>query len=185
MSETKDKIVAMADHLVRTKGFNAFSYKDISDPLAIRNAAVHYHFPAKSDLGVEIIDQEIIQFRQQTEKWKQLPEDEQLARLINVFRKHNQNGNICLMGSLAPDFETLAPAMQEKVQEMGSAILSWLAACLEQGRKNRRLHFKGAADARALIIMSNLQSSLLLSRVMGPSAFRRIAAQLLEDLCQK
>jgi len=185
MSETKGKIVAMADRLVRTKGFNAFSYKDIADPLNIRNAAVHYHFPAKTDLGVEVIEQEIEKFNSSTAKWKHLPEDEQLAKLVDVFRKHNGQGNICLMGSLATDFETFSPAMQTKVQEMADGIVSWLTNCLERGRKNKRLHFKGAADARALIIMSNLQSSLLLSRVMGPSAFRRIADQLMEDLCQK
>lgn len=185
MSETKDKIISMADRLVRTKGFNAFSYKDIAAPLDIKNAAVHYHFPAKSDLGVEVIDQEIEKFNSFTVKWKQLPENEQLAKLVDVFRKHNNQGNICLMGSLATDFETFSPAMQAKVQEMADGIVSWLTNCLEQGRKNKCIHFKGPAQARALIIMSNLQSSLLLSRVMGPAAFRSITDQLLEDLCQK
>lgn len=185
MSATKDKIVSMADRLVRTKGFNAFSYKDIAAPLAIKNAAVHYHFPAKSDLGVEVIDQEIAQFNHSTGKWKQLPENEQLGKLVEVFRKHNKQGNICLMGSLSTDFETFSPAMQAKVQEMADGIVSWLTNCLEQGRKNKCIHFKGPAAARALIIMSNLQSSLLLSRVMGPAAFRSITDQLLEDLCQK
>ncbi|MBO9730898.1 MAG: TetR/AcrR family transcriptional regulator [Chitinophaga sp.] len=185
MSGTKEKIVSMADRLVRTKGFNAFSYKDIAAPLDIKNAAVHYHFPAKCDLGVEVIEQEIEKFREQTGKWKQLPENEQLARLVDVFRQHNSQGNICLMGSLATDFETFAPAMQTKVQEMADGIVTWLTQCLEQGRKNKCIHFKGAAHARALLIMSNLQSSLLLSRVMGPTAFRSIADQLMEDLCQK
>lgn len=185
MSETKDKIVSMADRLVRTKGFNAFSYKDIAAPLDIKNAAVHYHFPAKADLGVEVIDQEIEKFNHSTGKWKPLPENEQLGKLVEVFRKHNSQGNICLMGSLATDFETFSPAMQAKVQEMADGIVSWLTNCLEQGRKNKCIHFKGPAGARALIIMSNLQSSLLLSRVMGPAAFRSIADQLLEDLCQK
>ncbi|MEC5144303.1 HTH tetR-type domain-containing protein [Chitinophaga sp. 180180018-2] len=175
----------MADRLVRTKGYNAFSYKDIADPLDIRNAAVHYHFPAKTDLGVEVIEQEMDKFSANTESWRKLPEEEQLGKLFEVFRKYCSEGNICLMGSLATDFETLAPSMQAKVQEMADKIVIWLTGCLEQGRKNKRLHFKGTAQARALIIMSNLQSSLLLSRVMGPAAFRQIAEQLMEDLCKK
>lgn len=185
MSETKDKIVELADRLVRTKGFNAFSYKDISVPLDIKNAAIHYHFPAKADLGVEVVDQEIAKFHMQTGRWKNLPENEQLKKLTEVFRRHSREGNICLMGSLAPDYETLEPAMQAKVQEMAGDILSWLTQCLEQGRKKKLIHFKGDAYARALIIISNLQASLLLSRVMGPSAFRVIAEQLMDDLCHK
>ncbi|PSL43819.1 TetR family transcriptional regulator [Chitinophaga niastensis] len=173
----------MADRLVRTKGFNAFSYKDIAAPLDVKNAAIHYHFPAKSDLGIGVIDNEITKFAASTAKWKKLPEDEQLVKLFDVFRKHNHAGNICLMGSLATDYETLSPEMQQRVHQMGSSILQWLTNCLEQGRKNKRIHFKGTAEARALMIMSNLQSSLLLSRVLGPAAFKKIAAQLLADLC--
>src|SRR5262245_30222465 len=106
MSETKDKIVELADHLLRVKEFNAFSYKDISDPLSLKNAAIHYHFPAKADLGVGVIDHELNKFAGQTKRWQSLPEDEQLEKLIGVFRKHCQDKNICLMGSLASDFET-------------------------------------------------------------------------------
>ncbi|WP_177192240.1 TetR/AcrR family transcriptional regulator [Chitinophaga arvensicola] len=185
MSETRDKIVAMADRLVRTQGFNAFSYKDIAAPLEIKNAAVHYHFPAKADLGIEVVEQEIEKFRSQTSRWKKLPEDEQVVKLTEVFRRHSQEGNICLMGSLAPDFRTLSPAMQAKVLEMANAIIDWLTQCLEQGRKQGRLHFKGTAHTRALIIISNLQASLLLSRVIGSSAIRDITEQLLADLRQK
>ncbi|MCW3465345.1 TetR/AcrR family transcriptional regulator [Chitinophaga nivalis] len=182
MSGTKDKIVSMADRLVRTKGFNAFSYKDISDPLAIKNAAIHYHFPAKADLGAGVIDMEIARFDANIEKWKKLPEDVQLQKLFDVFRKHSSAGNICLIGSLAADFETLTPAMRDKVHTMATRILVWMTDCLETGRKHKRLHFNGQAEDRALIIMSNLQSSLLLSRILGPATFRKIADQLLEDL---
>lgn len=182
MSETKEKIVSLADKLIREKGFNAFSYKDISEPLQVKNAAVHYHFPSKMDLGIEVVEQELRLLSLNAEKWKKLPEDEQLQKFFGVFRKHCNNGNVCLMGSLAPDYETLPPAMREKVHEMASVIVEWMTNCLEQGRKHKRIHFKGSAGDRALLVISNLQSSLLLSRVLGPSAFTRISRQLLEDL---
>lgn len=172
----------MADKLIREKGFNAFSYKDISEPLQVKNAAIHYHFPSKMDLGIEVVEQEIRSLALNTEKWKKLPEDEQLAKFCNVFRRHCNNGNVCLMGSLAPDYETLSPEMREKVHEMAAAIVEWVTGCLEQGRKHKRFHFKGSAEDRALLVISNLQSSLLLSRVLGPAAFHRISRQLLADL---
>ncbi|RPD39985.1 TetR/AcrR family transcriptional regulator [Chitinophaga barathri] len=182
MSETKEKIVSLADKLIRVKGFNAFSYKDISDPLQVKNAAIHYHFPTKSDLGMEVLDKELRSLEENSAKWKKLPEDEQLIKFCGVFRKHCNNGNVCLMGSLAPDYETLSPEMQQKVQQMAATILEWMTGCLEQGRKHKRFRFKGDAGDRALLVISNLQSSLLLSRVLGPSAFNRISRQLLEDL---
>lgn len=182
MSATREKIIALADGLVRTKGFNAFSYKDLSEPLEIKNAAVHYHFPAKADLGIGVIDQEIDQFMVQTARWRDLPEDKQLVKLFEVFGNHCKKGNICLMGSLAPDYETLPAPMQEKVQTMGNNILEWLRDCLMKGRKHKHFHFDGAPYDRALLIITNLQSSLILSRVLGTQVFDRISKQLMQDL---
>ncbi|SIN65086.1 TetR/AcrR family transcriptional regulator [Chitinophaga niabensis] len=182
MSDTKDKIVEMADHLVRTKGFNAFSYKDIADPMEIKNAAIHYHFPAKSDLGIGVIEAEIKKFRENVEKWRKLPEDRQLAKLVDVFHRYGTNGFICLMGSLATDFETFTDPMKAKVQEMGTDIVNWLSACLENGRAGGRFHFEGEAYDRALLLITNLQSSLILSRVLGPSVFNRVSNRILKDL---
>lgn len=178
----KDKIVSLADKLIRVKGFNAFSYKDIADPLEVKNAAVHYHFPTKADLGMAVVAGEMERFQHNVQQWRQLPEEEQLGLLFDVFRKHCYAGNVCLMGSLAPDYETLSPGMQEKVSDMAEAILEWVTNCLENGRLHKRFHFKGRAGDRALLVISNLQSSLLLARVMGTEAFDRISRQLLEDL---
>ncbi|NIG53925.1 TetR/AcrR family transcriptional regulator [Chitinophaga sp. Cy-1792] len=182
MSETKDKIVALADKLVRTKGFNDFSYKDIAVPLDIKNAAVHYHFPSKTDLGVTVVDAETNSFHHNAEKWAKLPEDQQLKNLCEVFNKHCRAGNVCLMGSLAPDFFTFEEPLQRKVEQMAKDILEWLTNCLENGRKKKYFSFNGSAENRALLIITNLQSGLLLSRVLGPDKFTRITRQLLDDI---
>ncbi|RFS19503.1 TetR/AcrR family transcriptional regulator [Chitinophaga silvatica] len=182
MAETKEKIVETADQLVRKKGYNAFSYKDISGPLEIKNAAVHYHFPAKMDLGIAVIDQEIEKFLEKTREWSNSPEDEQIAKLFSVFDRHNKQDNICLVASFATDFKTLEAPMQAKVQEMSANLLEWLTKCLESGRAKALFKFEGSASTRALIIITNLQSSLLLARIMGPAVFQQITNQLLEDL---
>lgn len=182
MSDTKDKIVELADHLVRTKGFNAFSYKNIADPMEIRNAAIHYHFPAKADLGISVIENEMERFRENAEKWRKLPEDKQLAKLVDVFHRYGNHGFICLMGSLAPDFETFSDPMKAKVQEMGNDLLNWITTCMENGRAKKLLQFEGEAFDRALLFITNLQSSLILSRVLGPSVFSRISNRILKDL---
>ena len=54
MNDTRSEIVRLASELIRSIGYNAFSYTDISQKLHIKNAAIHYYFPSKSDLGVEV-----------------------------------------------------------------------------------------------------------------------------------
>ena len=48
---TRGAILDAAEELLQRRGYNAFSYHHIAVQLGIRNAAIHYHFPAKEDLG--------------------------------------------------------------------------------------------------------------------------------------
>ena len=182
MQDTKERIIELADRLIKTRGFNAFSYKDISDPLEIKNAAIHYYFPSKADLGIAVIDQEMEILAINKLKWAILPEDKQLRMLFETFNRKSRQGFVCLMGSLSPDYETLPGPMQEKVRQMSADILKWTELCLENGRKRDLFHFEGDAYNRALLIVSDLLASLVLSRVMGKEVFERMSTQLLHDL---
>ena len=53
--DTREEILNTAESLWQHRGYNAFSYHHIAVQLGIRNAAIHYHFPGKEDLGVELI----------------------------------------------------------------------------------------------------------------------------------
>ena len=182
MQDTRDRIIELADQLIKTRGFNAFSYKDISDPLEIKNAAIHYYFPAKTDLGIAVIQHEIEKLAISKVIWATLPENIQLQHLFDTFGQKGKNGCICLMGSLSPDFETLQIPMQEKLREMSTDMLEWLTTCLENGRTNQLFHFQGIAYDRALLVISSLLASLLLSRVMGQEIYEKMSRQLLKDL---
>ena len=78
MNSTKHQIILLADELFRTKGYNAFSYSDISKPLGIKNAAIHYHFPNKRDLANEIVRFHIENFERFKDK---IQHKEALSRL--------------------------------------------------------------------------------------------------------
>ena len=111
-----------------------------------------------------------------------LPGDEQLKTLIRTFFSSSRKGRICLTGSLTPDYATLPPLLQDKVQQMCRTILDWVAGCLEKGRSEGRFSFDGKPEDRALLVMSGLLSSLLLSRVLGESVFDSMIGQLLKDI---
>jgi len=65
---------------------------------------------------------------------------------------------------------------------MCKGILDWMADCLEEGREAGNFSFEGDAYDRALMVMSNLMSSLLYSRVLGGNIFGRMSKQLSKDL---
>ena len=53
------QILNVAETLIQTKGYNAFSYKDISELVGVKTSSIHYYFPAKEDLGKEVVKQHI------------------------------------------------------------------------------------------------------------------------------
>ena len=61
-SETAGQILDLAETLIQTRGYSAFSYQDIADSLGIRKASIHYHFPSKADLGVAVVDRYVARF---------------------------------------------------------------------------------------------------------------------------
>ena len=50
-SATAEQILDLAETLIQTRSYSAFSYQDIADALGIRKASIHYHFPSKTELG--------------------------------------------------------------------------------------------------------------------------------------
>src|SRR5256714_7189456 len=61
-SDTAEQILDLAETLIQTRGYSAFSYQDIADSLGIRKASIHYHFASKADLGVAVVDRYIERF---------------------------------------------------------------------------------------------------------------------------
>jgi TetR/AcrR family transcriptional repressor of nem operon len=182
MKETREQIIALADELIRKKGFNAFSYSDIAGILDIRNAAIHYYFPAKSDLGQAVMEEEMQRVNQYRRRNKELAGDLQLKHLVETFYCNAQLRTLCLMGALTPEFATFDMGMQAMLQRMCTTIRDWVAGCLEQARGAGKLRFEGMAADRAALVVSTLLSSLLLARVEGEGLFQRMMDRLLEDL---
>ena len=182
MSDTRNQIITLADEFIRTRGFNAFSYADIAGIMDIQKPAIHYYFPSKADLGISVIDKELETITRNRDLHRNLPGDEQLKELVQTFFASSRSRRICLTGSLTPEYTTLPERLQDKVQEMCRSILDWMAACLEKGRAEGRFAFQGTPQDRALLVMSGLLSSLLLSRVLGEDIFDRMIGQLLQDL---
>ena len=182
MSDTRENIINLAEEFIRTKGYNAFSYGDIAAVLNIRNAAIHYYFPSKTDLGISVVDREVETIRESQAASADMPGNTQLRLLIQQFYGSCRKGWICLNGSLTPDYLTLPELLQKRVEVMCRAVVDWMTDCLEKGLKDGTLKFEGSAEDRALLTLSALLSSLLLSRVLGKSTFTRMQDQLLRDL---
>ena len=41
--------------LIRSRGFNGFSYRDLAELVGVKTSSIHYYFPSKDDLVLEAV----------------------------------------------------------------------------------------------------------------------------------
>ncbi len=181
MKTTKSEIIRIADELIRTKGYNAFSYSDISECLKIKNASIHYYFPAKSDLGVEVIKKTILGFQNITKSWEDMSIKNQYETFVKMHDQTQKEHWVCLMGALSPSFDTLSDDMKRELSKMASIIIDYLAEILEKGKQQGVFSFPEDSRTKAYLVQSSLLASLLLDKVIGHGTYDIIQKGLLND----
>ncbi len=182
MKDTRQEILRLGEMFVRSKGFNSFSYKDISEQLNIKNAAIHYHFPSKADLGVAIIENTVAEFDKFKKSCQVLSPKERIEAFINIYDASKEKNWVCLMGALSPAHDTLPVQMQVKLQLMAKQIIEWMCTVLEEGRNAKVFHFKEGIRTQAYLIVTSLLSSLLIYKVLSNDVFESVKKGILNSL---
>jgi TetR/AcrR family transcriptional repressor of nem operon len=184
MSVTREKILELGENLIRLKGYNAFSYQDISSELGIKNAAVHYYFPSKENLGTSIVKTNIQRFEEMVENMNSrgFEEIQQIETFIKIYIKSQREQKLCIVGSLGPDYNTLSDTTQAELKRITELILAWLSSLLASGRKKGIFRFKQDPRNKAIVLLSSLVASLQLSRILDKVDYKSISQSLIEDL---
>ena len=176
MADTATKLLDEAQLLVQERGFNAFSYKDLAERIGIRTASIHYHFQAKADLGVALMER----YHEGLEEALSALDAaggsarERLRGFIGLYRTTERRGAVCLCGSLASDRETLPPALQDRVAAYLERSQAWVAATLRDGVRKGEFALTGAPKDAAALLVAGLQGGLVLARAQGGSLLKRV-----------
>ena len=179
MNDTRSEIIRIANELIRSVGYNAFSYADISKQLNVKNAAIHYYFPAKSDLGIAVIKENQSLFLEKTKSWSKLDYRKQYKKYITMHDSFIETHWTCIVGSLAPSFDTLPENMQKELQKLVNTILDWLTDLLTKGKESGVFDFKETPRVKAYITHSALLSSLQMNKVLRNDIYKSIQEGLL------
>lgn len=184
-TDTREKILASANHLLRSRGFNGFSYQDISRPLGIRNAAVHYHFATKADLAIAVIEDFRRILRERTAAFMAGHGDPvtQLEGFISFSTAEcRDDSSLCPVGALSADFYSLPEPIREAGHRLLDELLAWMTRVCAVGREQGKFAFGGDPAAKAQQIVATLQGARQLARFRGPQAMHDVAGQIRRDL---
>lgn len=173
---TYEQILSVAERIVRTRGFNGFSYADVAKEVGVTKATLHHHFSTKADLGLELI-------RRFTRNVSDALEDIDYSNLKSVTKLHEyariyegslHENKMCLCGMLAAEHESLSDPMQKAIVEFFEGHEGWIERVLIAGKEVGELQFNGAAIEHARLIVSNLQGALLVAK--STQSLERITA---------
>lgn len=184
-TDTREKILSAADRLMRRRGFNGFSYQDIARPLGIRNAAIHYHFPTKADLAVELVEGVRRMLHARTGDF--MREGGDARGQLEAFFAFSVNEcacdhTVCPVGAIAADFFSLPESVQDAGRRLIDDLVAWMTRVCELGRAQATFRFEGDPRAKAEEILAALQGARQIARFRGPETMPSIIDQIRRDL---
>ncbi len=127
---TRDKILELAQEAIATRGYSSFSFRELATELGIKSASIHYHFPTKTHLGVEVARTYRQRLQQALEQIAQLNPDPKIALqgLITIYRQEaetSQRMTVCTM--LAAEIKNLPAEIQQEMKAFYQLNLDWIA----------------------------------------------------------
>lgn len=184
-TDTASAILDVAEWLVQTRGFNAFSYADVAAELGITKPALHYHFAGKAELGLALVERYTIGFGRALESIDAQMTDApaKLAAYAGLYGRVLAENRMCLCGMLAADYDTLSDAMRQAVLAFFDHNERWLARVLDQGLAEGTLRLDGASREVAEMIIGSFEGAMLVARTYrDPDRFHRAADRLLSEI---
>ncbi len=170
-SDTAEQILDLAETLIQTRGYNAFSYQDIADSLGIRKASIHYHFASKAELGVAVVDRYIERFGAALVSIAEDEKQSSLAMLDFYVQPYLQFAStpdrVCLSGALAGEMMALPPEVRARVDHFFRTHQVWLTKILKRGVARGEFRLAAPAPKVARFIFGALQGALLVKRTTG------------------
>jgi TetR/AcrR family transcriptional repressor of nem operon len=184
-TNTREKIIDKAFELMLQRGMNGFSYRDIAEPLGVKNAAIHYHFPNKSDLVKALIKDNHDVLRKSTAEFMAYggPARPQLEGLFHFTLRQCHCGRpICIVGALSIDYDDLEDDIKDANDRFMRDSVAWLTKVMDTGREQGEFEFGGDPNSKAVSILAMIQGARQLARVHGLEYLENIFTQIRTDL---
>jgi len=186
-TDTATRILDSAQHLIVTRGYNAFSYADIAEVVNVSKPTIHFHFSTKA----ELVRQLVLRYRDivsvNLEQASTLMPDP-VARLRAYASYWEQcirddSAPFCLCAMLASELLSLPTEVSDEVKLYFGDLAEWLVVTLEEGAANGQLRLPRGAAAEAESFMASAHGAMLSARVYGDAdVFARIVGDAIDRL---
>lgn len=183
--DRKAEIIGLADQLVKSVGYEGFSYADLSQQLGITKASIHHHFPHKEDLGAALCDSYAAYLEKKFkalearggDAWSKLD-----AYFTGGAALVEDHGKTCPISALQAEVNSLPAPLKDRLRSLDTLELGFVARVLAQGRASGEFRFQGEPAAQAALLVSSYKGALSFARIHGCAFLKDVMAQLKRSL---
>ncbi|HUZ91175.1 MAG TPA: TetR/AcrR family transcriptional regulator [Methylocella sp.] len=168
-TSTRDRLLAEAEFLVRTRGYSGFSYADLAKSIGISKASIHHHFPGKEDLGAALISAYKKRYDAALAAiWEESPSGiTRIAAYARLYLEGLRQDQGCLCGVMACERDILPQGLRDAIARFFEEHLIWLQGVLVAGAENGTIRRGIDPAVQAKLILSALEGMLMLGRLFG------------------
>lgn len=174
------RVVDAAEDLLQHRGYNGFSYDDLSELVGIKKPSIHHHFPRKEDLVASVVQRYSHRFRARLLEIEGRSGDP-VARLVAYSALFEDTfasgGKLCLGGMLGAQSESLPESVKEETREFFRINVRWLNEIVAAGQAAGTLRSDIPAECLAEALLCALEGSMLVGRALrcarGPAGVAR------------
>lgn len=170
--------------LVRQRGFNGFSYRDLAERVGVKTSSIHYYFPSKEDLLTAAVTEYSARISGYVRDIDtSLPVAEQARAYLRPWHATAGGDAICLVGMLSTETLLLPEAVHRILKDFYRLNESWLTRLLESVPRNGRATQSHAMplppQSMAQAVFGALQNGLVVARLFGAPQRIEAASDLL------
>ena len=176
----RDQLLEHASVLIRQRGYNGFSYRDLAELVGVKTSSIHYYFPAKDDLVLEVV--RLYCERSQARLAAidtSLPLIEQAERYVGPLRNDLELNQICLAGMLSAEVLALPDAIRSYLQAHFQANETWITNLLRRAEAERGVPYPVPPQLLAKVLYGAIQNGIITARMSGSSDRLDAAADML------
>ncbi|AZY48361.1 TetR/AcrR family transcriptional regulator [Bordetella avium] len=171
-NSTRDQLLSHAQKLIRSRGCNGFSYRDLADYVGVKTSSIHYYFPCKDDLLLEALEsyssRALASLRNIDAT---LAPRERLDRYFEKIEAQLCAGDeLCLGGMLAAEIISLPESVRQALQGFFRGQEQWLMGVLRDGRADGSIVFHGDIETAARALFAAVQGLMITARLFREPA---------------
>jgi TetR/AcrR family transcriptional repressor of nem operon len=189
-TDTASRILDTAQHLIVTRGYNAFSYADIAEVVNVSKPSIHFHFATKAELVRQLLLRYRDTVRTSLEHLStQVPDPLAQLRAYAGYWENcirDNSAPFCLCAMLASELLSLPSEVAAEVKLYFRDLDTWLTTTLERGAAGGQMRLPRGAAAEAESFVASAHGAMLSARVYGDAdVFARIVGDAIERLITK